>query len=570
MDFLIGFFLFFGGSVVFQLFRIQIFHHSLYTVRAVSQYANSEIIPAKRGELFWQDISAGERLPLAINRPLYTLYAVPKNIVQKDSFIKVLGDTAIGGTIEALQKKLTKPDDSYEQIATRVEEKEKDALTLAFQKVNIKRDQYGFEENPERFYLEGALMGQVTGFLGFEEDGKTRRGQYGIEEYLDVDLQGKEGAIVGETDAYGRPITIGKRITTPVQNGRDVLLTIDKNIQYKACTGLKEYIDKFQAESGAVVIMDPTTGGIYALCGEPNFNPNNYGKEDPRTFVNPNTAIAYEPGSIFKAITMSGAIDAYALDPWTTYTDTGSVTIDKFTIRNAGGKSYGVRTMIEVLDKSLNTGAIFAMRSMGAQVFKSYVEGFGFGKLTGIELAGEEDGNISSLDKSGEIYPATASFGQGITATPIQLVTAYAAIARGGIIVKPHIIASMITDTGENAVPIQEGERVIAPETAQTITAMLVSVVKNGFSKKAGVKGYSIAGKSGTAQIPNTNSPGYSDETIHSFIGFGPIDENGPVFVMLVKLDKPKGLPFASDTAALLFSDIARFILNYFEIPPEN
>jgi cell division protein FtsI (penicillin-binding protein 3)/stage V sporulation protein D (sporulation-specific penicillin-binding protein) len=226
--------------------------------------------------------------------------------------------------------------------------------------------------------------------------------------------------------------------------------------------------------------------------------------------------------------------------------------------------------MIEVLDKSLNTGAIFAMRSIGAPAFKSYVDRFGFGKLTGIELAGEEDGTISSLDKSGEIYSATASFGHGITATPIQLVTAYAAIARGGIIVKPHIIASVITEAGEQEVPIQEGERVITPETAQTITAMLVSVVKNGFSKKAGVNGYSIAGKSGTAQIPNTNSPGYSDETIHSFIGFGPIDEQGPVFVMLVKLDKPKGLPYASDTVAPLFSDIAKFILSYFEVPPEK
>jgi cell division protein FtsI/penicillin-binding protein 2 len=278
--------------------------------------------------------------------------------------------------------------------------------------------------------------------------------------------------------------------------------------------------------------------------------------------------VPYEAGSVFKPIAMAAALDTHSLTPYTTYTDTGSVVYGQYVIRNSDGKAHGKRTMIDVLDKSLNTGIVFAMRQAGAEVFKEYVKRFGFGKLTGIELANESPGNIKNFEDKREIYAATAAFGQGIAVTPIQLVTAYAVIARGGTLVKPTVIEK-ITDWNKDIIfGVKELEQVISQETAETLSAMLVSGTKNGYAKTGAVRGYKIAAKTGTAQIPKSDGKGYSEETNHTFIGFGPVGSGKPVFVMLVKLDKPKGVKFADSSIAPLFRELAEFLLSYLEIPP--
>ena len=307
------------------------------------------------------------------------------------------------------------------------------------------------------------------------------------------------------------------------------------------------------------------------MCAYPDFNPQEYNKVDSiDVFNNPAIFSAYEPGSIFKPMTMAAAIDAGAVDPKTSFTDTGSVMVDGWPkpIGNAQGKIYGTVDMTTALEESINTGMIFAMRQMGTDVFKSYVKKFGFGVETGIELETEADGDISSLNKDAEIYVATATFGQGIAVTPLQIVMAYAAIANGGVLKSPIIVDEIRRADGTiEKHTSRDVAQVIDSKTARTVAAMLVSVIEYGHGKRAGVPGYYIAGKTGTAQVARTSGIGYEeDNTIGSFAGFGPVEN--PKFAMVVRIDNPKDVVWAESTAAPLFGEIAGFLLQYFEVAP--
>ena len=552
--------------LIAQLFRIQILRNRVYSKEGEDQYLVSQKVMPSRGEIFWRDISEGGIAPLVVNEPIYNFSIVPKRVSDVKFFAQEVS-SALGAPKENISSKLTDLEDPYELIQSDISEKEKLKIAEFLSDANISKDAYSFSESFRRSYIDDELASHVTGFFGFGEDGVERRGQYGLEEYFDADLTGISGSTISDTDVLGRFIPVGNRTIVLPVNGKDVVLTLEKNIQYKACALLAEYVKKYEAAGGAVVIMEPQTGNIYALCGEPRFNPNRYGEYPVSLFVNPVTSAEYEPGSIFKPITMAAALDDGGITPFTTFIDAGFVIIDRYKIRNAAERVYGLNSMVQVLDKSINTGAIFAMRSIGPDKFRKYVEAFGFGKLTGIELGGEVNGDVSPLAGGEEIYAATASFGQGITVTPIQLVSAYAAIARGGVLVKPRLVDRVIDGENERISPVTEGDRVISKETAESVSLMLVSAVKNGYAKHAGVSGYAIAGKTGTAQIPKNDGHGYAQETIHSFVGFGPVETGRvPAFAMLVKLDKPRGLQFADSTAAPLFHDIAEFILHYLNI----
>ncbi|MFH1171395.1 MAG: penicillin-binding transpeptidase domain-containing protein, partial [bacterium] len=246
------------------------------------------------------------------------------------------------------------------------------------------------------------------------------------------------------------------------------------------------------------------------------------------------------------------------------------VQIGKYTIRNANDKTYGDQTINQVLEQSINTGAVFAVQKLGGGKFKTYLEKFGFGEKTGITLQGETPGDLSNLSKKGDIYSATASFGQGISVTPIQLVMAYAAIVNDGVLMQPHIVDTIIRPNGfRETIAPEQVRQVISAGTARTMKAMLVNVVRNGHGKAAGVQGYYIGGKTGTAQVPNSDRPGYDpNKNIGSFVGFGPLAN--PAFVMLVKIDEPHDVQFAESSAAPLFGDLASFLLNYYQIPPDD
>jgi len=270
---------------------------------------------------------------------------------------------------------------------------------------------------------------------------------------------------------------------------------------------------------------------------------------------------------------MAMALDQEKVTPETTYNDTGRVVIAKYNIENSDRKSNGVQTMTNVLEKSLNTGVIFAMRKIGSDKFKEYVKFFGFGEKTGIELEGESGGDMKNLVKekgNKELYAATASFGQGIAVTPLQMVNAFAAIANGGILMKPYVVQKIIKNDG-SIVETQPRQmrRVISEKTAMLLGGMLVNVVENGHGQRAGVKGYYVAGKTGTAQIPKKNGRGYEERAhIGSFAGFAPA--NNPRFTMLVRIDHPRDVEWAESSAAPLFGEIAEFILNYWQVPAER
>jgi cell division protein FtsI/penicillin-binding protein 2 len=441
--------------------------------------------------------------------------------------------------------------------------------------VELKLDGIAFIPRVRRFYPENNIGSHVLGFVGYV--GAEERGRYGLEGFFDEELFGVPGSIKTGRGAQGNLIIINDREYEKAKNGSDLILTINRIIQYTACHKLNETALRHGADGGSIIIMDPKTGGILAMCSWPDYDPNNYKEvEDIEIYNNPAIFSQYEPGSIFKTITMAAALDQGKITPETTYNDEGSVMISGWPkpIKNSdydthGG--YGEVNMTTVLEKSLNTGAIFAMQQIGPEIFSKYVKDFGFGEKTGIELETESAGNIKNLlgDKVYEIYAATASFGQGISVTPLQMVTAYAAVANGGILMKPYLVKEIVHSDGtKDITQPKQIKRVVSERTAILLGGMLVNVVESGHAKRAGVDGYWVAGKTGTAQIASREQRGYSSRTIHTFVGFAPVED--PKFVMLVKLDDPKGIKFAASSAAPLFGEIAEFLLDYFEVPKER
>jgi len=424
-----------------------------------------------------------------------------------------------------------------------------------------------------RYYPEENVGSHILGFVGMSDNEFI--GKYGLEGFFNDELSGQLGLIKTERGANRSIVIVNNREYIKPINGNDLVLSINRSVQFVACQKLDEAAQRHGADSGSVIIMEPNSGAIIAMCSWPNFNPNNYDEvEDIKIFNNPIVFEQYEPGSIFKAITMAAALDQGSVTPDTTYDDKGQVIIQDWTIENSDYNTFGGHgevNMNTVLELSLNTGAIFVMQQTGIENFATYIKNFGFGEKTGIELEAESSGNINNLlkNKIQEIYATTASYGQGISVTPLQMIAAYAAIANNGILMKPYIVQEIINNDNSRDItrPIQI-RRVISEKAATLLLGMLVNVVESGHAKLAGVKGYWLGGKTGTAEIASSVSRGYSGRTAHTFVGIAPIDE--PKFVMLVKLDDPKDVQYAASSAAPLFGEIAEFLLQYYQVPKER
>lgn len=566
--FLFLFFFLLGAAVIGRLFYLQVKKYDYFNELAARQHINEMVLEAKRGKVFFSD---GFNV-LAGNQGTEKIAVAPREVKDFQRLAEILAKI-FKKKEEEIFKKISNKNDPWIEIGE-----------VPFEKAEALYNFEGvyFESDFKRYYPQGEIASHVISFCNFEKEG-----QYGIEEYYDEKLRGQDGFWRGVVDAKGEKILSPfNRVQDPI-DGVDLVLTLDFNIQVFIEKKLKEMIEKYEARGGTIIVVQPKTGEILGMASLShisslqNFNPNKYNlvkKEEVDVFKNPAISIPYEPGSIFKPITMAGALEENVVSPQTTYIDKGQVKIGNFTIKNADLKAHGEQTMTEVLEFSLNTGAVFVQQKLGSAKFTEYVQKFGFGKATGIDLAGEAIGSIDNIlnpqSQKKLIEYANASFGQGISATPLQIVRAFSAIANGGEMVKPFIVKKIIFPDGkvEEIQPQFQGN-VILPETASRTTAMMVSAVKNGYGKKAGVEGYLIAGKTGTAQAPwayfGVQKKGYSDKTIQSFINFAPAFK--PEFILFLKMDgQTKGPRFSADSLAPIAKEINQHLFTYFGISPEE
>ncbi len=550
---------FLGTIIFFRLYSLQVTAYETYRSIAQNQHHIFQELDPERGEIYLKD---GEGIyPLAINRELKMAYLVPKEVEDREKTIIEIS-AVLNLEEDEVRKKLDDPEDMFEILKHKLSEEE----VLKISQLNIS----GVYLMPEtfRYYPAGELASQIVGFVG--SDGKKYEGRYGLEAYWEKELRGKPGNLSQERDAGGRWISIAERNFNPAQNGIDLILTIERVVQYEVERILKETVEKHGADSGSIIVMEPETGKVIAMANYPFFNPNEYSKcEDMSLFMNPSVSEAYECGSVFKAITMAMGINDGKVNPETVYYDSGIVQEAGYSIKNSDEKAYGEQTMTQVLEESLNTGAIYIEKLVGNKKFADYSRKFGFGEKTGIDLPGEFQGNLNNLKVlNSDIQFFTASFGQGITVTPLQLINAYAVLANGGKLMRPQIVERKIYPNGEiEEVKPQEIKRVVEEETAEKVSRMLVSVVENGHGKRAKVPGYLVGGKTGTAQVAKQGEKGYEEGlAVGSFVGFAPADD--PRFAVLVKIYNPKDVQWAESTAAPTFGEVMKFLLGYYKISP--
>jgi cell division protein FtsI/penicillin-binding protein 2 len=549
--------------IVGRLFELQVMEYRAYTLLATDQHeVQAQLVP-KRGSILLKDRFDGTLHPVATDRDTWQVFAIPKQIKNVTSTAQAVAD-ATGLVYDDLVRTFSVTTGTYTILSRDVDMEKAQAL----QAQNLPG--IGTINGPARFYPEQGLGGQIFGFVAPDENGK-RIGKYGLEGSMNDVLAGEYGSILADTDAKGRRITVGTTDLQEAKDGSDIVLTIDRTIQYEACRDIADAVKVFQADSGNVIITDPNTGAIMAMCSAPDFDPANYGKIDSISVLNnPPTFDQFEPGSIFKAITLASGLDAGKITPETTYEDKGEEKIDTFTIHNSDHAAHGVQTMTEVLEKSLNTGTIFVERLLGKDLFQDYVEKFGLGSKTGVELHPEGAGDISPLDNKGQVFAATASYGQGITVTALQMIAAYGALANGGQLMKPYIVQDIINPDGSHVTTHPSIVRgVVSQRASRLIAGMLVTVVEAGHGKRAAVPGYYVAGKTGTAQVADPHGHGYlPDVTIGSFAGFAPSDN--PKFAMIVTINHPRTVSFAESSAAPTWGKIAKFLLQYLQVQPER
>ncbi|MEA2064758.1 MAG: penicillin-binding protein 2 [Patescibacteria group bacterium] len=570
----------FNVLIVVKLFNLQIVNGEFFQELAEGQHNISQKLIPKRGKILLENPNSNELYPIAINQNLALVYADPRKIENSEEAAKKLLeilnpiwkerlaedcdqdelDKILKEKEDSLKAKLAKKNDPYEILAKKITEEQLSRI------LDLKIEGINYRSESIRYYTEGEILSQITGFVSYSQI--EPNGQYGIEGNFDELLKGEQGSFFSEKDARGYFIFSKNSEIVSAQDGADIVLTIDRAIQFKVCEELKKTVEQHSADSGSIIVMDPSSGAIIAMCNVPFYDANFYNKADIKLFNNPIISDQYEPGSIFKAITMAAGLDNGAVSPNTVYNDEGCVKIGVETICNSDLKAHGRQTMTNVLEESLNTGVIFIVKKVGIDKFKKQIEDFGFGNPTGIELRSESGGNISALNKKKEIYAATASFGQGIAVTSLQMVNAFAAIANNGKLMKPYLVKRIINSDGsQKDSKLTEIRQVVSKKTALLLSAMLASVVENGHGKRAGVKGYYVAGKTGTAQVPKKFGKGYEeDQTIGLFSGFAPVED--PRFAMLVKIDNPKDVIWAESTAAPLFGRLAKFILDYYQIEP--
>jgi len=568
-----------SGVLIARLFVLMILQHGFYTALAAGSHELITRLTPDRGTIFFQDSRTGERFPAAMNRDVFTVFADTKELFEhseefgtpmgemRERIVSILSEEFAyeEEDIVRLEEILMIENDPYEPIEHEVSL----AVTERLQGHDLSG--IGFSRQTDRFYPEGNIGASVLGFVGSNDDG-TSAGKYGIEGYWEETLAGTGGLLEAFRGVTGNWITLAGRNITEAEDGADVVLSIDRTVQFRACERLRAGMIEYGAESASLVVMDPWTGAIRAMCSLPDFDPNTYNEiEDIRSYNNTAIFTPYEPGSVFKPVTMAAAINEELVGPDTYFYDRGYREAGCIKpIKNAGENMYEDTTMTGVLENSINTGMVFVAEQLGKSKLAEYVDSFGFGVRQGIKTNTEVSGTVETIRQNSgdeiDCYGATASFGQGVTATPLQLASAFSVIANGGTLMKPYVVEEVLHADGkiDRTKPTAIRE-VLSARAASLVRAMLVRVVDGEHGEGARVEGYHVAGKTGTAQIAGPG--GYTAETNHSFVGFAPVED--PAFVMVVKFEKPQRR-YSSATAAPVFGDIAKMLLSYYHVPPDR
>lgn len=502
-----------------------------------------------RGQILVKDVN-NTTYVLAGNRNIPFAYISPAEVEDPEAVVQFLRDT-LSVPEEDIRADLSRTQSLFELVKKNLTDEQAGLLTATALKGVYTSDER------MRVYPQGSMAAEVIGFVNQDENG-----QYGIEQEYEDELAGKVGVerTVRNPGGY-----FSSGVGNGPQDGQDIMLTLDYHVQAMAEDLLGKAVKNLHAKSGTMIVVDPKTGAVLALANAPSFDPNAYGKvSDLGVFQNGATQKIFEPGSIFKPITMAAAIQAGSITPDTTYEDKGFVTLSGKTVRNYDNRVWGTRTMTEVLEFSINTGAVFAEATMGHENFIRAAEAFRVFEPTRVDLPGEAYSENKEVKRGYDIGYATAAFGQGIEMAPMQIVRAYTALANKGVL-SPIFITE---EQGRKDAGL--GIQVISADTASQVTNMLINVIEKGYSKVARIPGYYVAGKTGTAQISYSalgiSKSGYSDKTVQSFIGYAPAFN--PKFLILVKLDAPEAKT-AEYSALPVFRDLAKYMLDYYQIPPD-
>lgn len=546
-------FAFFFAITSARAFYLQIVEKEQLVRLAEKQHQKIVPLNPARGAIYDRTNS-----PLAVSIDMDSCYAEPRNIENLGEAAAKLAPL-LGMSREALESKL-KGNRNFVWLQRRM------APDQAQKIKDLDLDGIGFVKETKRFYPNAELAGHVIGFTGLDPDGLE-----GVELKYNSTILGSTGYLVTERDALGRDIALKGTVVTKASKGRNVTLTIDKNIQYITEKELAKAVTTCGAKGGIALVMEAQSGRVLAMANYPNFNPNSFSRYASPVLRNKTIVDSFEPGSTFKVFLIAAALEEKVVTPNDGFNcENGSYSIGGRTIHDT--HHYGRLTVADVLKYSSNIGAAKIGARLGQERLYSYLKGFGFGARTGIDLPGEAAGYLRDESQWFGVDLATISFGQGVSATAVQLAAAFSAVANGGTLMKPYVVEKISDESGTvlQEFSPQPRRRVISPETARTMAKMMEGVTtEGGTGMNAAADGYRVAGKTGTAQKVDPVTRGYSvDKRTASFIGFVPADN--PRLTIAVIIDEPKTSPYGGVVAAPAFSAIAQQSLCYLNVPPEK